>query len=149
MERGASGAKTQARRDERGAKRRPSTSPPQSVQGTAESTTLKRLVYLAKIRWRVERDYQEMKSELGLDHFEGRTWRGFHHHVALVAAAHAFLALTRALFPPDEFSDEATKLTFPAYRRALQTVLLRLMGHCPLCRRTISPRAPPRAAATM
>ncbi len=71
------------------------------------STTLKRLVYLAKIRWRVERDYQEMKSELGLDHFEGRTWRGFHHHVALVAAAHAFLALTRALFPPDEFSDEA------------------------------------------
>lgn len=71
------------------------------------STTLKRLVYLAKIRWRIERDYQEMKSELGLDHFEGRTWSGFHHHVALVAAAHAFLALARALSPPDEFLDEA------------------------------------------
>lgn len=110
------------------------------------STKLKRLVYLAKIRWRIERDYQEMKSELGLDHFEGRTWSGFHHHVALVAAAHAFLALTRALFP---LTSSSTKLTFPAYRRALQTVLLRLMGHCPLCRRPISPRAPPRLASVM
>lgn len=63
-------------------------------------TTLNRLVYLAKLRWRIERDYQEMKNELGLDHFEGRTWRGFHHHVALVAAAHAFLTLARALFFP-------------------------------------------------
>lgn len=59
-----------------------------------------RLVYLAKLRWRIERDYQEMKGELGLDHFEGRTWSGFHHHCAMVAAAHAFLALERALFPP-------------------------------------------------
>jgi SRSO17 transposase len=63
-------------------------------------TTLKRLVYLAKLRWRIERDYREMKSELGLDHFEGRGWVGFHHHFACVAAAHAFLALERALFPP-------------------------------------------------
>lgn len=54
----------------------------------------------AKLRWRIERDYQELKGELGLDHFEGRTWNGFHHHVALCAAAHAFLALRRALFPP-------------------------------------------------
>lgn len=67
-------------------------------------TTLKRLVYLAKLRWRIERDYQELKGELGLDHFEGRTWRGFHHHVALVAAAHAFLTLQRALFSPEEAS---------------------------------------------
>lgn len=59
-----------------------------------------RLIYLAKLRWRIERDYQEMKGELGLDHFEGRTWAGFHHHCALVAAAHAFIALERALFPP-------------------------------------------------
>ena len=59
-----------------------------------------RLIYLAKLRWRIERDYQEMKGELGLDHFEGRTWPGFHHHCALVAAAHAFIALERALFPP-------------------------------------------------
>jgi SRSO17 transposase len=43
-----------------------------------------------------------MKGELGLDHFEGRTWNGFHHHAALCAAAHAFLALRRALFPPEQ-----------------------------------------------
>jgi hypothetical protein len=48
----------------------------------------------------VERDYQELKQEIGLDHFEGRTWRGFHHHATLCAVAHAFLALRRALFPP-------------------------------------------------
>lgn len=63
-------------------------------------TPLRTLVRLAKLRWRIERDYQELKGELGLDHFEGRTWTGFHHHVALCAAAHAFLALRRALFPP-------------------------------------------------
>ena len=64
------------------------------------STLLKDLVRLAKLRWRVERDYQELKEEIGFDHFEGRSWRGFHHHVTLCAAAHAFLALNRALFPP-------------------------------------------------
>jgi SRSO17 transposase len=64
------------------------------------STPLKTLVAFAKLRWRVERDYQELKQEIGLDHFEGRTWRGFHHHATLCAVAHAFLALRRALFPP-------------------------------------------------
>jgi SRSO17 transposase len=64
--------------------------------------TLPRLVYLAKLRWRIERDYQEMKGELGLDHYEGRRWLGFHHHVACVAAAHAFLTLERVLFPPQQ-----------------------------------------------
>jgi SRSO17 transposase len=63
-------------------------------------TALKALVRKAKLRWRVERDYQDLKEEVGLDHFEGRTWRGFHHHAALCATAHAFLALRRALFPP-------------------------------------------------
>jgi SRSO17 transposase len=66
------------------------------------NTSLKSLVRAARLRWRVERDYQELKQEIGLDHFEGRTWRGFHHHVALCAVAHAFLALQRALFPPEE-----------------------------------------------
>ena len=64
------------------------------------NTSLKDLVRCAKLRWRVERDYQEMKQELGLDHFEGRTWRGFHHHASLCLIAHGFLALRRALFPP-------------------------------------------------
>jgi len=66
------------------------------------NTSIRTLVRLAKLRWRVERDYQELKQEVGLDHFEGRTWRGFHHHAALCAAAHAFLALRRALFPPEQ-----------------------------------------------
>ncbi|WSK03479.1 IS701 family transposase [Kitasatospora sp. NBC_01300] len=58
-------------------------------------TVIRRLVRLAKIRWRIEHDYREMKHGLGLDHFEGRTWRGWHHHVTLVTAAHAFLTLRR------------------------------------------------------
>lgn len=65
-------------------------------------TSQQTLVRLAKLRWRVERDYQEMKSEVGLDHYEGRTWLGFRHHVTLAGVAHAFLALRRALFPPDQ-----------------------------------------------
>lgn len=67
-----------------------------------KKTSLKELVRKAKLRWRIERDYQDMKNEVGLDHFEGRKWRGFHHHAALCAAAHAFLALRRALSPPEE-----------------------------------------------
>jgi SRSO17 transposase len=65
------------------------------------TTSLRELVRIAKLRWRVERDYQDLKGEVGLDHFEGRTWTGFHHHAALCAAAHAFLALRRALSPPE------------------------------------------------
>ncbi|MBM4043451.1 MAG: IS701 family transposase [Planctomycetes bacterium] len=63
------------------------------------------LVRLAKLRWRVERDYQELKDEFGLDHFEGRSWRGFHHHGSLCIAAYAFLAAERArLSPPEPLS---------------------------------------------
>lgn len=71
------------------------------------STSLKRLIRLIKLRWRIERDYQELKGELGLDHFEGRSWRGFHHHATLCAVAHGFLALRRALFPPDQSEVDA------------------------------------------
>jgi SRSO17 transposase len=71
------------------------------------TTSLKSLVRAARLRWRVERDYQEMKQEIGLDHFEGRTWRGFHHHATLCAVAHAFLALQRALFPPEDAEVDA------------------------------------------
>src|SRR4051795_9626422 len=54
-----------------------------------------RLVDLAKLRWRIERDYQELKQELGLGHYEGRGWRGFHHHATLCIAAYAFLIAER------------------------------------------------------
>jgi len=57
---------------------------------------LRRLVRLAKGRWRIEQDYRELKDELGLDHFEGRSWTGWHHHVTLVSMAYAFLVLERA-----------------------------------------------------
>jgi len=70
------------------------------LSNMAPSTARRHLVLMAKLRWRIEQDYQEMKGEFGLDHFEGRGWRGFHHHVACVAAAYAFLALHRALPPP-------------------------------------------------
>jgi SRSO17 transposase len=52
-------------------------------------------VRLAKLRWRIERDYQELKQELGLGHFEGRSWRGFHHHATLCIAAYSFLVTER------------------------------------------------------
>jgi len=58
-------------------------------------TPLKRLVSLAKLRWRVEQNYQQLKEELGLDHYEGRGWSGWHHHVTLVGLAYAFLLLER------------------------------------------------------
>jgi SRSO17 transposase len=60
-----------------------------------ESLGLRRLVRLAKGRWRIEQDYRELKDELGLDHFEGRSWTGWHHHVTLVSIAYAFLVLER------------------------------------------------------
>ena len=56
---------------------------------------LQRLVWLAKLRWRVEHDDRELKDALGLDHFEGRSWQGWHHHVTLVSVAHAFVTLER------------------------------------------------------
>ena len=66
----------------------------------AATVGLEELVATAKMRWRIERDYQELKQELGLDHYEGRGWRGFHHHAALCIAAYGFLVRERSLFPP-------------------------------------------------
>jgi SRSO17 transposase len=61
-----------------------------------ETTALPELVRLAKIRWRIEHDYRELKTGLGLDHFEGRTFAGWHRHVTLVTAAQLFLTLLRS-----------------------------------------------------
>jgi SRSO17 transposase len=58
------------------------------------------LVDAAKLRWRIERDYQELKQEVGLGHFEGRGWRGFHHHATLCIAAYGFLISERETIPP-------------------------------------------------
>lgn len=59
-----------------------------------------RVVDLAKLRWRIERDYQELKQELGLGHYEGRGWRGFHHHATLCIAAYGLLISERERIPP-------------------------------------------------
>ena len=67
-----------------------------------QRTSLKRLVKVAKARWWIERDYQELKQELGLGHYEGRNWRGFHHHASLCIAAYGFLIAERCLFPPQQ-----------------------------------------------
>jgi SRSO17 transposase len=76
-----------------------------------DDTDIVALITLARLRWRIERDHEESKGLLGLDHYEGRTWRGLHHHLALVLVAEQFLALERlreahaagaahAAFPP-------------------------------------------------
>jgi SRSO17 transposase len=73
-----------------------------SLSSLPSSTSMPELVRLIKLRWRVERDYQELKDEIGIDHYEGRGWRGFHHHGVLCIAAYAFLAAERARLSPPQ-----------------------------------------------
>jgi SRSO17 transposase len=63
-------------------------------------TDFETMVDRAKLRWRIERDYQDLKQELGLGHYEGRGWRGLHHHITLCVAAYGFLIVERAALPP-------------------------------------------------
>jgi SRSO17 transposase len=72
------------------------------LSNAPETAPAEDLVRLIKLRWRIERDFEEMKDELGLDHYEGRSWRGFHHHGVLCVAAYAFLAAERARLSPPE-----------------------------------------------
>ncbi len=72
------------------------------------STTLRRLVRVAKCRWAIEQDYQQLKEELGLDHYEGRGWLGWHHHLTLVMLAHAFLTLETLRRKKNFWVDPAT-----------------------------------------
>jgi SRSO17 transposase len=82
-----------------------------------EGTPIERLVYLAKLRWRIERDYQELKDEIGMDHYEGRSWRGLHHHVTLCVAAYVFLMAERLrLSPPGDIAG----LQLPALPQGFQ-----------------------------
>ena len=62
--------------------------------------SLEHMVDQAKLRWRIERDYLELKQEVGLGHYEGRGWRGFHHHATLCIAAYGFLVAEKATIPP-------------------------------------------------
>jgi SRSO17 transposase len=71
-------------------------------------TTVRRLVRWAKSRWCIERDYRQLKRELGLDHYEGRRWRGWHHHVTLVSVAYGFLVLEALRTQKNFWVDPAT-----------------------------------------
>jgi SRSO17 transposase len=74
------------------------------------------LVAAVKIRWRIERDYQELKQEFGLDNFEGRNWRGFHHHATLCIAAYGFLVSERLAGGQDAKKLRLPRAVFPTRR---------------------------------
>jgi len=65
-----------------------------------EDIAFERMIDIVMMRWRIERDYQELKQEVGLGHFEGRSWRGFHHHATMCIAAYGFLVAEKGAFPP-------------------------------------------------
>src|SRR3954454_3380182 len=132
--------------------------------GTA---TLEELVATAKLRWRVERDFAELKQEIGLGHFEGRGWRGFHHHASLCIAAYAFLAAERCRFPPRAGGPSsrppsgrpATAPAAPSIRPGrhspasiatlrphLAVALRRRLPRCPCCLRSFEP--PPASSSS-
>ena len=92
-------------------------------------TSIEDLVETAKLRWRIERDYQDLKQDLGLGHYEGRGWRGFHHHASLCIAAYGFLITLRGLIPPSASS------------RTTNSPTSRLSGGRRRSRSTGSPRA--------
>jgi SRSO17 transposase len=83
-------------------------------------TARRRLVALAHQRWAIEQQYQELKNELGLDHFEGRSYPGWHHHVVLTAVAHAYIQRER-------MRRGAAGLTFPAVRAVVQEIFTALL----------------------
>ena len=84
------------------------------------SASLRALVRLTHQRWAIEQQYQELKSELGFDHFEGRTWPGWQHHVVLTAVAHAYIQRER-------MRRGAAGLTFPAVRAIVQEIFTALL----------------------
>jgi SRSO17 transposase len=85
----------------------------------ADDIGMERMVALTKLRWRIERDYQELKQEVGLGHYEGRGWRGFHHHATLCIAAYGFLISQQGTIPPSGpgTASELRKPALPASYR--------------------------------
>jgi SRSO17 transposase len=69
------------------------------------------MVDRTRLRWRIERDYQDLKQELGLGHYEGRGWRGLHHHITLCIAAYGFLIAERAALPPSATGNQGRPKT--------------------------------------
>ena len=121
-----------------------------------EDIAFERLVDVAKLRWRIERDYQELKQQLGLGDYEGRGWRGFHHHATLCIAAYGFLIAERGAIPPsgphfssplsgsaipDGYDPEAPPIrperhipnSIATIRRRLIVALAKTLPRCPCC----------------
>ena len=128
------------------------------MERSAQASALETLVDTAKLRWRIERDYQDLKQELGLGHYEGRGWRGFHHHASLCIAAYGFMVSLRETFPPQLrlAPRQAKRLAFPqvidpadppirperhvpnsiaTIRRRLTLALSQTLLRCPCCAR--------------
>jgi SRSO17 transposase len=95
-----------------------------------------RLVDLTKLRWRIERDYQDLKQEVGLGHYEGRGWRGFHHHASLCIAAYGFLISERETIPPSggPRTGHSTRSAVPAGYRPRGTSAAHAASHAQLDR---------------
>ncbi len=126
-----------------------------------EDTPLATLVDYAKLRWRIERDYEELKGELGLSHYEGRGWRGFHHHATLCIAAYGFLISERDAIPPQPpggarcldypkvIAPEAPPIrpehhvenSIATIRKRLTVALAKSLARCPCCQSTPRPPA--------
>lgn len=79
-----------------------------------QDVPLQRMVFEAKMRWRIERDYQDLKQEVGLGHYEGRGWRGFHHHASLSIAAYGFLMEQQLRHPDGAGKKNAARRQEPA-----------------------------------
>ena len=125
-------------------------------------TPIDRLVSLAKLRWLIERDYLELKQEIGLGHYEGRGWRGFHHHAAVCIAAYGFLVAERAAIPPSAGgagrlvqapcfpividpaapplrTERHVPTSIATIRRRIAHALAPTVPRCPCCAQTIPP----------
>ena len=94
---------------------------------------LRRLVKIARARWRVELDSRELKEGLGLDHYEGRHWLGWHHHVTFVSLAFAFLRTEQARAKKTAGA-KSMPATLPQTRARLQVRLIHLAGQCLRCK---------------
>jgi SRSO17 transposase len=121
----------------------------------------RQLVDIDKMRWRIERDYQDFKQEIGLGHYEGRGWPGFHHHGTLCIAAYGFLITERDTIPPQDLVPPggSRNLPFPAVtdpaappirperhvpssiatlHRRLVFAIARTLPRCPCCARSLT-----------